>query len=217
MVKKFMVLFGLFLIILGCQDKGLCLRVSFDQVEGLKENDRVVFDQNHIGRVVGVKYEESGTFTVSVEIKKAFAKAVTEHARFFIVADPRDNTKKAVEMIQVSKGGMPLEDGVTVKGSSKYSALFDRTWEAFENGFDDLEEQFEKFSDQFRNIPESEAYKDLEKELERLSQELKQAGEAANEKMEKEVLPRLKKELEKLKEKLFELQKKNEAEEPLEV
>ena len=212
-----MVLLVCFFIIAACQDKGLNLQINFDHVNGLKEGDRVIFEHNHIGRVVGVGYEESGSFLVRVEIQRAFAKAVTEHARFFIVSDPQDKTKKAIEMDPVTKGGTPLDEGATVQGSTKYSALLDRTWKAFEKGLGDLGKQFEEFSDQLRNIPETEAYKDLRKDLERLSEEMKRAGEATHEKIEKELLPRLKRELEALRERFFDLKKEQEAEGPLEV
>ena len=217
MVKKYMVLLVSFFIITACQDKGLNLLINFDHVNGLMEGARVIFEQNQIGRVVGVRYKESGSFSVGVEIKRAFAKAVTEHTRFFIVVDQRDKTNKAIEMNLVTTGGMPLGDGCAVQGSSRFSALFDRTWQAFENGLQDLEKQFKEFSDQLRNIPETEAYKDLKKDLKRLSEKMKRAGEATHEKIEKELLPRLKRELEALRKRLFDLKKEQEVEGPLEV
>ena len=217
MVKKSIVLLVFFLMGAACQQKGLDLQIHFDHVNGLKQGDRVIFEQNRIGRVVDVRYREKGSFVVGVQIEMAFAKAVTEHARFFIVVDPRDKTHKAVEMALVATGGTPLGDGAAVQGSSRFSALFDRTWQAFENGLGDLEKQFKEFSDQLRDIPETKAYKDLRKELERLSEEMKRAGEATHEKIEKELLPRLKRELEALRERLFELQKDPEADGPLEV
>lgn len=214
--KTLVFIFSLF-VFAACQDKGLNLQINFAHVSGLKEGDGVIFEQNQIGRVVGVQYEQSGSFTVDVEIKTAFAKAVTEHARFFIVVDPEDKARKAIEMSLVTTGGTPLEDGSVVQGSSRFSALFDRTWKAFENGLGDLETQFKEFSEQLRNIPETEAYRDLKKDLERLYEELKRAGESTHEKIEKELLPRLKRELEALRERLFDLKKDQEPEEPLEV
>jgi len=217
MFKKFMVWVGLFFGIMGCQDKGLNLNVTFVHVEGLKKDDPVIFEQSRIGRVMDVRYEENGSFRVRVEINRAFAKAVTEHARFFIVDDPEDNTKKAIEIIHVSKGGTPLEDGATVAGTSQSSVFFEQTMKLFENGLKELDKRLEGLSEQFRSIPESDDYKDLEKEVERLSEEIKKAGEAAQGKIEKEVLPQLKEELEKLRERLLELQKNEETEELLSV
>lgn len=217
MVRRFMVFLGLSMIIVGCQNKELNIHITFDQIHGLKGDDQVIFDQNHIGRVTEVRYEESGSYIVHVEIKREFAKAVTEHAKFFIVTDPADKTKKSIEMIQVTKGGKPLKDGTTVSGSSKHSALFDQKWDSFEKGLEDLKKQFQEFSGQFRNIPESETYKELEKELRLLSEEIKQAGEAARKKIDEEVLPLLKEELEKLRERLLRLKEKEETEKQLEA
>ena len=51
MFKKLFVSLGFFLLITGCQDKGLDLHITFDQVEGLTAGNRLIFDQNNIGRV----------------------------------------------------------------------------------------------------------------------------------------------------------------------
>lgn len=217
MVRKLMAILGLFLVIVGCQEKGLNLQITFDRVLGLKADDRVIFDENPIGRVTGLRYTEGGSYIVEVEIKTEFAEAVTEHARFFIVADPTDKTKKAIEMIQVRKGGTPLKNRTIVAGSKKHSALLDRSWNTFENGLEDLKEQFEEFSEEFQRIPESKAYKELEKELQILLEKIKQAGKSARGKIEKEVLPRLKEEIEKLNQRLLKQKEKEESEKQLEI
>jgi ABC-type transporter Mla subunit MlaD len=217
MVQIPMAVLALFLVVSGCEDKGLNLQITFDKVLGLQVNDRVIFEKNHIGRVTGLRYTESGSYTVQVEIKREFAKAVTEHARFFIVGDPTDKTKKAIEMVQVKKGGTPLKDGTTVSGSGKYSTAFDRSWDNFEEKFEELKKQFKEFSEQVKRLPQGEAYKEFEKELGLLSEKIKRAGEAAREKIEKEILPRLKDELEELRKRHFRLKEKEEPEKPLET
>ncbi len=217
MIKKFIVFLGFILSIAACQDKGLNLHITFDRIQGLKGDDRVIFEQSQIGRVIGVKYVENGYFMVHVEINREFAMAVTEHSRFFIEIDPADKTKKAIEMIQATKGGAPLKDGATVSGSGKHSALFNQKWDSFETGIEDLKKKFQEFSDQLRDIPEGDAYKELEKGIGRLSEEIKRAGEMAREKIEKEMLPQLKEELEKLRERLIKPKEKEEAKKPLET
>ena len=92
--------------------------------------------------MTGVQYMESGFFIVRVIIKKEFEKAVTEHARFFIVTDPQDRSRKTVEMVLIAKGGEPLEQESTVAGSSRPSALLDKIWK----GLDDIETQWKEFS-----------------------------------------------------------------------
>ena len=216
MLKKLLVLLMLPLIFLACTESGLNLKIRYDQVQGLKQGDRVMFEENHIGMVEGVNYSDEGFYLVEIKIKKDFAKAATEHSRFFIITDSQDKSHKAVEMIQTRKGGALLQDNIIVNGSTRSSALFDQLIKGFERGFEDFEKQFEQFSEDLSEIPESEEFKRLENELKYLYEEMKRSGKEMQEKIQKELLPRLKEELEKLRERL---QKDGREEElkPLEI
>jgi hypothetical protein len=153
---------------------------------------------------------------VDLAIKKDFANAATEYSKFFIIEDPQNKGKKAVEMIHVQRGGSPLKDGATVQGSTKSSAVLSRMEDDFEKGLEDLEEYFERFFEDLRGVPESQEFKKLEKELERLAEEMKRSGKSAQEKIQKELLPRLKQEIEKLRKQLRKFGRERELE-PLET
>jgi hypothetical protein len=131
---------------------------------------------------------------VDLAIERHFANAATEHSEFLIIVDPQNRGKKAVEMIQ--------EDGATVQGSTKSSAVVGQTREDFEKGLGNLKEQFEQFFEDLRKIPESEELKKLEDEMERLAEEMKRSGKSVQEKIQKDLLPRLKEEIEKFREQL---------------
>jgi len=216
MVKKFLMLFLVASVFLGCKETGLNLKVRYDQIQGLNEGDRVIFEQNHIGQVAGIFYSEEGYYLVDVVIRKDFANAATEHSKFLITWDPEKEGKKAIEITQSPRGGTLLTDGATVIGTTRASPRSNQLWGDFGKTLDDLRKQLEKFSDDLRKIPESEEFKKLQKELERLLEEMKESGDAAREKIEKEVLPRIKRELEKLKETLRRLGREEEVK-PLEV
>ncbi|MBC8418815.1 MAG: hypothetical protein ISR62_06810 [Desulfobacteraceae bacterium] len=195
---------------------GLDIKVRFSQIEGLKQGDRVIFELNHIGTVTGTSYSQAGDYVAEVRIKQNFKKAATEHSRFFIVTDPADKANRAIEMIRIKKGGLPLEGGVTVEGATRFSALFGQMGEDLEKTITDLRKRFDHFSEDMKGLPESEEFKNLQKELDRLLEEMKRSGSAFREKMQKEILPRLQEELEKLKERLRKLGREKEVE-PLEV
>ena len=190
------------LVFLGCKEGALHIKARYDQIQGLKEEDRVIFEQNHIGQVTGVFYSEHGYYVVDLAIEKRFANAVTEHAEFFIIEDPQNEGQKAIEMIQTRRGGSPLQDGATVEGSVTSSAVFGVMREDFEKGLEDFKEQFERFFEDLKSVPENEEVKKLEKELERLAETMKQSSKSVQEKIQKELLPRLKEEIGKLRKRL---------------
>jgi ABC-type transporter Mla subunit MlaD len=216
MSKKIVMLLALCLAFLGCKEEGTHLKIKYAQIQGLEKENRVLFEQNQIGRVAEVSYEKGGYYLVDVVIANDFAKSLTEHSRFFIIADKGNTGKMAIEMTLDREGGAVLIDGATVEGSTKQSAFIDQMLGDFEKGLEDLKKKFDKFTDDLGKIPESDEFKRLEKELKRITEELKRSGRAAGEKIQKEVLPRLEKELEKLKEKLQKFRKKEEVK-PLEV
>jgi soluble cytochrome b562 len=216
MDKRMLILLLLTLSFIGCKEEGLSLKIRYDQIQGLKEGDRVIFEQNHIGQVVDVFYSEDGYYMVDVTIIKDFANAATEHSKFFVTSDPLNEGKKAIEITQTSRGGTPLTNGATVIGSARSSAQFNQMLGDFGKALEDLQKQFEEFLDDLRKIPESEEFKKLEKELDDLLEDMKNSGKEAREKIQKEVLPRLKRELEELRERLRKLGREKEVE-PLEV
>lgn len=186
----------------GCPEGSLDLQIKFEQINGLKNEDRVLFQENAIGRIAEVSYVKEGYFIADVEIKKKYKEAVTGHARFFIVADPEKEGGKAIEMLVVKGGGLPLKSGTVVKGSTRTSALLERMGEEFEKGMAIFDKKMGKFSEEMKSLSEKEEIQRLEKELEQLSKEMGEAVSAFREKMQKDVLPRIEKEIERLKEKL---------------
>jgi ABC-type transporter Mla subunit MlaD len=216
MSKKIVMLLVVCLAFLACKEEGTRLKIKYAQIQGLEKGNRVLFEKSRIGRVAGVSYEKGGYYLVGVVIANESASALTEHSRFFIIADKGNTGKMAIEMILDRKGGAVLIDGATVEGSTKQSAFIDQMLGEFETGLEDLKKKFDKFTDDLGKIPESKEFERLEKELKKITEELKRSGREAAEKIQKEVLPRLEKELEKLKEKLRKFRKKEEVK-PLEI
>lgn len=200
----------------GCKEGDLNIKVRCDQIQGLTEGDLVIFEQNRIGKVTGISYLVDGHYMVDLAIKKDFANAVTDYSKFFIIGDPQNKGKKAIEMIHTRRGGTPLKDGATVEGCTKPSAVFSRMGDDFEKGLEDLKQHFEQFFEDLRGVPESQEFKKLEKELERLAEEMKRSGTSAREKIEKELLPRLKQEIDRLRKQLRKFGREKELE-PLET
>ncbi len=214
MLKKILTLMILLLVFLGCEDV-LCIKIRYSQIQGLKQGDRVFFENNHIGNVTEIVYTADGDYLTSVSIQKDFANAATEHSRFYIITDPRDNEKKAIEINLSKKDGTPLQDGAIINGSIGTSAFLDQILGKFDKGLETLKKGFDQFLEDLSGVPESEDFKELEKELDQLSEDMKRSGKSVQEKIRNEVLPKLNEELDKLREELRKFGREKELE-PLE-
>jgi len=216
MLKKIVPLVIILLVIVGCYSKDLNLKIRFAQTEGLRADDRIIFEKNCIGKVGTISHTEGGDYIADVKIDKGFIKAVTEHSRFFIINDPSEKGRKAIEMIKVAEGGAPLEKGSIIEGSTRFALLLSLMGEDFGKAMSELGSKIHEVSDEIKQIPESREIKELEHYLNELKEKMKKAGSAFREKIQKEVLPWLQKEIEKLKERLRKFGREKEVE-PLEV
>jgi paraquat-inducible protein B len=210
MFKKFLTVLAVCLLVLGCKD-ALNFKIRYDKIQGLKQGDRVIFEENNIGGVTHVLYTAEGTYVVDVAIQKEFANAATEYSQFFIIADPQDSERKAIEIVQTQKGGTLLQADAVVDGSSKPAEVFSMLKEKIDKGFANFKNHFDQFLENLKGVPESEAFKKIEKELDRLAEDIKNSEKSAREKMEGEILPRLQQEIEKLRERLRELGREDEV------
>ena len=216
MLKRILVFLILPFVLLGCEENFLNLKIRFHQVQGLKQGNRVIFGQNHIGTVKNLFQSDEDFFIVHIAIKKGFADHATEYSRFFIITDPQYKENKAVEMILIRKDGKQLQNNATVEGSTESSVFFYQMFGGIEKGLKDFEKQFEQFSKDLKSIPESQEFKNLEKELQRLLEEMKQSGQSVQQKIKEEILPKLKEEMEELRKRLNELGREDEMK-PLEI
>lgn len=216
MFKKIVILMIVSIIGLGCEAENLNLFIRFDHIDGLKSNDSVIFETNRIGKVDEVTYTKKGDYLVELMIHKAYTNAVTEHVRFFIVSDPQYNGRSVVEMIQILKGGRPLQNNTVLEGSSKSSAIFERLEKDLEKGMESFRKELNEFAEELKKIPDSEAFKKLEDELADIYEKMKQSGKEVREMIQKEILPRLEQELENLRKRLHEKGREDELK-PLEI
>lgn len=216
MEKKIAILLIVSIISLGCTAKNFNLVVRFDHIDGLKSNDSVFFENSRIGKVDEVTYTKKGDYLVKLMIHKAYTNEATEHVRFFIVSDPENNGRNALEMIQIIKGGKPLQNNTVLQGSTQSSVMIERLEKDLKRGMESFRKEFNEFAEELKKIPESDAYKRLEDELANLYEKMKQSGKEVREMIQKEILPRLEQELENLRKRLHEKGREDELK-PLEI
>jgi hypothetical protein len=216
MLKKIAVLLIISIISLGCEAKNLTLSIRYDYIDGLKSDDSVIFQTSRIGNVDEVTYTKNGDYLVKLTIHNAYAKAVTEHVRFYIDADPQYNGRSTVKMIRILKGGKPLPNNAIIKGSSKSSAIIESLGKDVERGVNIFRKEFNEFTEELKKVPDSEAYKRLENELDDLYEKMKHSGKEVREMIQNEILPRLQQELENLRKRLHEKGREDDLK-PLEI
>lgn len=216
MLQRVWLVLLLLLVFTGCQPGSLNLTIRFDQIHGLVKGDRVMHEHNPIGTVTAVTYTNNGDYEAVVMIRENFKEAVTEYSRFYITDDPGRQGRKAVEMLQAGTGGAPLKDNAVVEGSSRTSAIIEQVMGGFETGFEEIQKRFERFAEDLKQVPESDAYKKLERQLKELTEEMQRSGNKTRETIEKQWLPRIERELENLKKRLREMGREKELK-PLEV
>ena len=197
----------------ACQSAAVFVR--FELVNGLVVGDRVVFDGAGIGNVLEITYGDEGTFLVSLAINKDCRDFLTEYSRFTVIDDPREESRRAVEMILTRMGGAPLKYGSSVDGSSKYQVLLEMMKHDAQEGIGFLNQEFQRYAESLKSLSDHEQVEELERQIARLGQELKKTGRETREKIIAEIIPKLEKEIAELRERLEALGRGEEVE-PLE-
>ena len=209
-------LLAFFVAFSGCGESGLTLNIHYHDIRGLSVRDRVFYEDIPIGEVDEISRVNAGEYAVRIKIQKDFRHLLTEHARFYIIADPGKDDKKAVKLLRRRKGGALLAEGADIEGSVGLADRYQRAMDEFYSGLDELKDELESLSDQMSRIPEREEYQRLKRQLEEWAEKIRRSGGEAREAFEKQVLPRLQKELEELRERLRR-EKKEDREESLQV
>ena len=226
---------------LGCVEKGLKFNIRFDQIQGLKSGDPVMFENNIAGEILDFKYTTEGGFLVEVTVTPAFKAAATRTTRFFIIDHPGLPGRKAIEMISSEKGAPPIASGETVAGDDATASSFivrfleklkdklnaiggenrnieediknAQTWleKAIEERFKGFKEQIGQLAEEIQKIPAGETLKKLETVIAGLVDALSASSQELKDRVRKEILPLIEKELQELQNRL----EKNRPEEDL--
>ena len=203
------------MLVTGCFSSHLNLTIQFERVEGLKTGDQVFFQDSQAGVVEKVTYTDKGGYLVDIAIDQDFKAAATEHARFFIIRNPKQSSHKAINIVQVHTGGKALTDGSTVMGSTPTSAIFETVMQQVNQGMDDLSRSIAQWSEEISDIPDSDAYRELEAKLNQLMEKMANSGDEMQKAIKEEILPQIEAAIERLKKRLKDQGREDEIE-PLE-
>ncbi len=174
--------------------------ISFDQVNGLKQGDPVIYENTKVGQVKDITYTKDAVFLVSVQIPETLSDFATEHSRFFIGKAPGDTGAKAVFIEQSQPGGKKIANDAIVAGSTKTpvaaaATSLEEFWQTMEKSMADLMKKIE-------TVPETEEYQALKDAMAEMEQQLKTSGQKMGDTLKKEILPLLEEKLKALSDKL---------------
>jgi hypothetical protein len=195
------------ILVLACSARPRVL-VLYDNPQGLKPGDRVLFDSQVIGSVGDFDANPKGETTVPLYINKPYRSKVTDKSRFVIEDDPLKTGSQSVRMVQLSPGGNPLPDEAVVVGSNPLGLTMEKGSSGFADALEDILKGLEK---QISDLPVEQWKKELERQLDFLNQQVAKGTEEARRAFRKEILPRVEQAVQELLRQLKKLGKEDEG------
>jgi hypothetical protein len=205
MIRNFIFLAAIAaLFFTGCNLTSHNFKIRFNDIQGLKENDRVFFDKAAIGEVTGIEYTDTGSFLVSVSIEDQFSSLPKDSSTFYIDSNPEAESRQAIQIIQIKEGGNMVKKNAVVQGQPKYAAVYSQIANQFRKNVHELESGLIDFFKELQNLSANEQIKRIERQLDEILAEIGNLSYAMKNKLETEILPRIKEHLEDLKRRLEE-------------
>jgi hypothetical protein len=190
------------IILIGCIGTTHNFMIRFNDIEGLRKNDQVFFDQTPIGIVTDVEYTDTGDYLVKVAVENQYSSLPKDSSTFYIDSNPENESQKAVRIIQIQEGGNTIEKNEIVEGQSKYAAIFGQIANKFRKNVLVMESEINEFFKGLQNLTEDEQIEQLERQLDKILSEIENLSAQMKHKLETEILPRIKEQIEELRRRL---------------
>ena len=207
MIKNFIFPAITALILTGCIGTTHNFMIQFDDIEGLRKNDQVFFDQTPIGVVRDVEYTDTGNYLVKVAVEDQYSSLPKDSSTFYIDSNPEAEGQKAVRIIQIQDDGNTIEKNATVQGQTKYTAIYEQIANKFRKNVRVMESEINEFFKGLQNLTEDEQIEQLERQLDKILAEIENLSAQMKHKLETEILPRIKEQIEELRRRLEEFGK----------
>jgi paraquat-inducible protein B len=207
MIRNFIFSVIAALVLFGCVGTTSNFKIQFNDIQGLRENDRVFFDKTPIGVVTDVEYTDTGNYLVSVAVEDQFSSLTKDSSTFYIDSNPETEDRKAIRIIQIKDGGNIIKKDAIVEGQSKYVAIYGQITNKFRKNVHVLESEINEFFKGLQNLSESEQIKQIERQLDKILAEIENLSVEIKHKLETEILPRIKQQIEGLRRRLEEIGK----------
>jgi elongation factor P hydroxylase len=190
------------LVFFGCMETTHDFKIRFDDINGLREGDKVFFKESAIGDVEDVEYTDKGIFLVSVSIKEQYASTATDVCEFYVDEEPPKSDQKIIRVVQLGEGGNQLKEGAVVDGNTKYSVFYSQFAFRLGQRINILESGINEFLRELKGLSENKQIKVIERQLDKITGDLSNMSIEMKNTLEQEVMPFLKKKIEELRKSL---------------
>jgi len=207
MIKNIFFLTITALVLIGCIGITHNFMIRFNDIEGLRQNDQVFFEQTPIGVVTDVEYTDTGDYLVKVAVDDQYSSLPKDSSTFYIDSNPEAEGQKAVRIIQIQENGNTIEKNIVVKGQTKYAAIYGQITSKFRKNVRAMESEINEFFKGLQNLSKEEQIKQLERQLDKILAEIENMSAQMKYKLETEILPRIKEQIEELRRRLEEIGK----------
>jgi hypothetical protein len=207
MIRNYSFLAIIAIILIGCIGTTHNFMIRFNDIEGLRKNDQVFFDQNSIGVVTDVEYTDTGDYLVKVAVENQYSSLPKDTSTFYIDSNPENESRKAIRIIQIHEDGNTIENNTIVEGQTKYVAIYGQIANKFRKNVRIMESEINEFFKGLQNLSEDEQIKQLERQLDKILGEIENLSVQMKHKLETEILPRIKEQIEELRRRLEEIGK----------
>jgi ABC-type transporter Mla subunit MlaD len=179
------------LVLVGCFGTTHNFMIRFNDIEGLRKNDQVFFNNTPIGVVKDVEYTDSGSYLVKVAVEDQYSSLPKDSSTFYIDSHPEAEGQKAIRIIQIQDEGNIIE-----KNAIK-----------FRKNVGVIESEINEFLKGLQNLTEDEQIKQIERQLDKILAEIENLSVQMKHKLETEILPRIREQIEELRRRLGEIGK----------
>jgi hypothetical protein len=190
------------LVLIGCAATTHNFMIRFNEIEGLRKNDQVFFDQTPIGVVKDVEYTDTGDYLVNVAVEDQYSSLPKDSSTFYIDSNPQNDSHKAILIIQIQDDGNTIKKNTIVEGQTKYAAIYGQIANKFRKNVRVMESEINEFFKKIQNLSEDEQIKQLERQLDKMLDEIENLSVQMKHKLETEILPRIKEQIEELRRRL---------------
>ena len=194
-------------VLIGCAGTTHNFMIWFNDIEGLRKDDQVFFDQTPIGVVTDVEYTDTGDYLVKVALEDQYSSLAKDSSTFYIDLNPENESQKAVRIIQTADEGNIIEKNTIVEGQTKYAAIYGQIANKFRKNVRVMESEINEFFKKIQNLSEDEQIKQLERQLDKILSEIENLSAQMKRKLDTEILPRIKEQIEELRRRLEEIGK----------
>jgi len=194
--------------LVGCAATTHNFMIRFNEIEGLRKNDQVFFDQTPIGVVTDVEYTDAGNYLVKVAVEDQYSILPKDSSTFYIDSNPENESQKAIRIIQIQDDGNIIEKNATVEGQTKYAAIYGQITNKFRKKARVMESEINEFFKGLQKFTEDEQIKQLERQLDKILDKIENLSVQMKHKLETEILPLIREQIEELRRRLEEIERR---------